>query len=218
MRIVIAGGHGQIALRLSRLLAARDDTPVGLIRKPEQLGDLQDAGAEPLVLDLEATTAPALADALKGADAVVFAAGAGPDSGADRKDAVDRQGAVTLAEAAVQAGVRRYLLLSSYGADAQATDEAFGGSFGPYLRAKGKAEDQVRAMDLDVTVLRPGALTDDPGTGTVHLATSVDRGEVTRDDVAAVLVALLDTPGTAGRTLELVAGGTPVDEAVAQHT
>ncbi len=214
MRIVIAGGHGQVALRLAKLLSRRGDTPVGLIRKRAQEGDLREAGAEPLVLDLEDTSVDALAEQLAGADAVVFAAGAGGDSGPERKDTVDRQGAVTFAEAAVQAGVRRYLLLSSYGADADASDEEFGDSFGPYLRAKGKAEEQVQALDLDVTVLRPGGLTDDPGTGNVRLAPKVDRGEVSRDDVAAVLVALLDAPSAVGQTLELIEGDTPIAEAV----
>ncbi len=215
MRIVIAGGHGQIALRLAKLLAARGDTPIGLIRKQAQEADLREVGAEPLVLDLEETTVQALSEAMAGADAVVFAAGAGGDSGPERKDTVDRQGAVTLAEAAAHAGIRRYLLLSSYGADADASDEEFGDSFGTYLRAKGAAEEQVRAIDgIDVTVLRPGGLTDDAGTGTVQLAPEVDRGEVARDDVAAVLVALLDAPGTVGRTLELIAGDTPIEDAV----
>lgn len=219
MRIVIAGGHGQIALRLERLLAERGDTPIGLIRSAEQADELRTAGAEPLVLDLEEVDVSTLAAALDGADAVVFAAGAGPGSSTERKDTVDRQGAVTLAEAAVRAGVQRYLLLSSMGADADASDEQYGESFGPYLRAKGRAEDEVCALtSLEVTVLRPGALTDDPGTGRVQLAESVERGKVTRDDVAAVLLALLAAPGSAGQVLELVAGEVQVQEAVRAAT
>ncbi len=195
------------------MLTARGDTPIGLIRKQAQEADLRDAGAEPLVLDLEDTTVQALSEAMAGADAVVFAAGAGGGN-PERTDTVDRQGAVTLAEAAAHAGIRRYLLLSSFGASADASDEDFG-SMGPYLRAKGKAEEQVQAIDgIDVTVLRPGGLTDDAGSGTVRLEASVDRGKVTRDDVAAVLVALLDAPGTVGRTLELISGDTPIAEAV----
>lgn len=214
MRILIAGGHGQVALRLSKLLAERGDTPIGLIRKQSQQDDLRDIGAEPLVVDLEDTTVQALSEAMAGADAVVFAAGAGGDGGPERTDTVDRQGAVTLAEAAAHAGIRRYLLLSSFGADPEASDEDFG-SMGPYLRAKGKAEEQVQAVvSLEVTVLRPGGLTDDEGTGQVRLEASVDRGQVPRDDVAAVLVALLDNPGTAGQTLELISGDVAVDDAV----
>ncbi|MFF4927101.1 NAD(P)H-binding protein [Kitasatospora sp. MY 5-36] len=215
MRTVIAGGHGQIALHLERLLAARGERPAGIIRRPEQAQDLVDAGAEPLLLDLEAATATRLAALLTGADAVVFAAGAGPGSGAARKNTVDRDAAVLLADAAELAGVRRYLMVSAMAADAEArfpADEVFE----TYLRAKGAADDAVRARTaLDWTVLRPGRLTDGPGTGLVRLAPSVDRGAVDRADVAAVLAALLREPGTAGLTLELVAGNATVEEAVA---
>ncbi|MGV9269245.1 NAD(P)H-binding protein [Kitasatospora sp. NPDC003701] len=215
MRTVIAGGHGQIALKLERLLAERGDRPAGLIRRPEQAEDLVAAGAEPLPLDLENATAPELATLLTGADAVVFAAGAGPGSGAARKNTVDRDAAVLLADAAELAGVRRYLIISSMGADAHATYPA-DPVFETYLRAKGAADDAVRARTaLDWTVLRPGRLTDGPGTGLVRLAPSVERGAVDRADVAAVLAELLHEPGTAGQTLELVAGNATVAEAVA---
>ncbi|MFF1794078.1 NAD(P)H-binding protein [Kitasatospora sp. NPDC058263] len=215
MRTVIAGGHGQIALKLERLLAERGDRPAGLIRRPEQAGDLAAAGAEPLLLDLESATAPELARLLAGADAVVFAAGAGPGSGADRKNSVDRDAAVLLADAAELAGVRRYLIISSMGADAQAHYPA-DPVFETYLRAKGAADDAVRARtSLDWTVLRPGRLTDGAGTGLVRLAPSVERGAVDRADVAAVLAELLHEAGTAGQTLELVAGNASVAEAVA---
>jgi uncharacterized protein YbjT (DUF2867 family) len=218
MRTVIAGGHGQIALRLERLLAARGDEAVGLIRNPDHAGDLREAGAEPVVCDLESVSAAELAEYLKGADAVVFAAGAGPGSGVERKETVDRAAAVLLADAAERAGVRRYLMVSAINADAGLTEprEGMSAVFAAYLRAKGAADDAVRERSgLDWTVLRPGRLTDDPGTGTVQLAERTGRAEVTRDDVAAVLGALLESPGTAGLTLELVGGETPVEEAVA---
>ncbi|MFF7593027.1 SDR family oxidoreductase [Kitasatospora purpeofusca] len=215
MRIVIAGGHGQIALRLERLLADRGDRPAGIVRRPEHSEDLAAAGAEPLLLDLEAATAPELARLLDGADAVVFAAGAGPGSGAARKLTVDRDGAVLLADAAELAGVRRYLIVSSMGADARAEYPADEG-FQTYLRAKGAADDAVRSRPgLDWTVLRPGRLTDGPGTGLVRLAPGLPHGAVDRQDVAAVLAALLHEPGTAGKTLDLVSGDATVAEAVA---
>ncbi|EDY44098.1 SDR family oxidoreductase [Streptomyces sp. SPB074] len=212
MRMVIAGGHGQIALRLERLLAGRGDEAIGLIRNPEQAGDLELAGARAVVCDLESATVDEVAHALEGADVVVFAAGAGPDSGRDRKDTMDRDGAVLLADAAERAGVRRFLMVSSMGADAaHEGDEVFD----VYLRAKGAADDAVRARTgLDWTVLRPGRLTDDPGTGEVALSTSTGRGAVPRDDVAAVLHALALSPASAGLTLELISGPTPVDTAV----
>lgn len=214
MRVVIAGGHGQIALELERLLAARGDTAVGLIRSPGQTDDLVAAGATAVVIDLESTSAASLAPHLAGADAVVFAAGAGPGSGVARKDTVDRGAAVLLADAAVTAGVRRYVLISSMGAGTPpppGTDKVFAA----YLEAKTAAEDDVRARSaLDTTVLRPGGLTNEPATGTVTLAPTVPRGQVARADVAAVVAALLDSPASAGLTLELVGGEVPVAAAV----
>ncbi|HET9170336.1 MAG TPA: SDR family oxidoreductase [Actinospica sp.] len=216
MRIVIAGGHGQIAQRLSRILRARGDEPLGLIRTAGHAADLRAAGAEPVLLDLENVSGPGeVAEVLKGADAVVFAAGAGPGSGAERKDAVDRAAAVLLADAAELAGVRRYLMISSMGADA---DSQFEGDpvFRAYLRAKGAADDDLRnRRGLDWTVLRPGSLRNDPGTGRVLLAEHTGRGAIPRDDVAAVLAELLANPDTAGLTLELIGGVTPIPEAVA---
>ena len=214
--MVIAGGHGKIGLRLAALLAGRGDQVTGLVRNPEHRGDLESAGAAVAVVDLESTTADELAAHLEGADAVVFSAGAGPGSGVARKDTVDRAAAVLLADAARAAGVRRYLLVSSTGVDAPpapGTDEVWAA----YLRAKQAAEEALRATDLEWTILRPGQLTDDPGTGTVLLAPPpVPRATVTRDDTAAVLAALLDAPGTAGQVLELRNGEDDVLAAVAR--
>jgi nucleoside-diphosphate-sugar epimerase len=216
MRVVIAGGHGKIALILERLLSQRGDSVAGFIRNPAHRGDLESAGAEAVVLDLEQTTVEQVAAHLAGADAVVFAAGAGPGSGAARKETVDRDAAILLADAAEAAGVRRYLMISAMGAAAGATDDGQDPVFGAYLRAKGAADDNVRARtSLDTTIVRPGLLTDHPGTGLVRIAESTGRGSVPRADVAAVLVALLDTPGTAGQTFELISGDTPVADAVA---
>ncbi|MEU7070925.1 SDR family oxidoreductase [Streptomyces narbonensis] len=212
MRIVIAGGHGQIALRLERLLAAGGHEVAGIIRRPEQGDDLRAAGAEPVVLDLESASVEMVAAVLQGADAAVFAAGAGPGSSVDRKDTVDRAAAVLFADAAERAGVRRYVVVSSMGADAaHPGDEVFDA----YLRAKGAADDAVRARTgLDWTILRPGSLTNDAGTGQIRLEAHTGRGMVPRDDVAAVLAELLDTPATAGLTLELTSGSTPLAVAV----
>jgi uncharacterized protein YbjT (DUF2867 family) len=217
MRVVIAGGHGKIALRLGRLLTERGDVPVGLIRNPDHADDLRKHGIEPVLLDLEHATVEDLVLALDEADATVFAAGAGPGSGIARKDTVDRGAAVLLADAAVRAGVRRYLLISSMGVESVrdgATPEGVDEVFLAYLRAKLAAEEHVRGLDLDWTILRPGALTDDPGTGRVRLAPHVDRGDVPRDDVAATLAELLAVPETARLVLELTAGDTPIAEAV----
>jgi nucleoside-diphosphate-sugar epimerase len=217
MRIVIAGAHGQIARRLGRLLTARGDSVVGIIRNPAHESDVVGDGVDPVVLDLESARLEDVTAAVEAADAVVFAAGAGPGSGASRKDTVDRGAAVLLADAAERAGVRRYLLVSSMGVDSVAdgaTPEGVDEVFLAYLRAKLAAEQDVLARPgLATTVLRPGRLTDDPGTGRVTLARHVDGGSVPRDDVAAVLVALLDA-GPRSDVLELVGGDAPVDEAV----
>ncbi|MER8062049.1 MULTISPECIES: SDR family oxidoreductase [unclassified Streptomyces] len=212
MRIVIAGGHGQIALRLERLLAARGYEVAGIIRRPEQSDDLRSAGAEPVVLDLESASVEDVTELLRGADAAVFAAGAGPGSGTDRKETVDRGAAVLFADAAVRAGVRRFVVVSSMGANpAHQGDEVFDA----YLRAKGEADAYVtRQKDLDWTILRPGALTNDAGAGLVRLEAHTGRGMIPRDDVAAVLAELVDTSATAGLTLELTGGSTPVSVAV----
>ena len=213
MHVVIAGGHGQIALRLTALLAGRGDVVKSVVRNPDHRDDVLIAGGTPVVLDLEKATAADLAAQLTGADAVVFAAGAGPTSGAPRKDTVDRAAAVLLADAAELAGVQRYLLISAMGVDDEPAPDS-GEVWVAYLRAKRAAEEALRATELDWTILRPGGLTDDPGVGTVLLAPSVPRGTITRDDTAAVLVALLDAPGTTGQTLELVEGDDDVLAAV----
>jgi uncharacterized protein YbjT (DUF2867 family) len=213
VRIVIAGGHGQIARRLEKLLAQRGDSPVGIIRDPRQAQDLRGIGADPVVCDLESAGVDELARHLEGAEAVVFAAGAGPGSGAGRKETVDRGAAVLVADAAQRAGIRRYLMISAMGADRKpppGTDPVFAA----YLRAKGAADAELASRaGLDWTILRPGRLTNEPGTGLVQLAVRTGRGAIPRGDVAAVLLALLDTPA-AGMTLELVAGTTPVGEAI----
>jgi uncharacterized protein YbjT (DUF2867 family) len=214
MRVVIAGGHGKIALLLEPLLAGRGDQAVGLIRNPAQVAGVEKAGAEAAVCDLEAASADAVAVLLSGADAVVFAAGAGPGSGAPRKDSVDRAASVLMAEAAGRAGVRRFVQVSSMGAGqppGPGTDEVWAA----YITAKTAAEDDLRSRDLDWTILRPGSLTDAPGTGRIRLAPPpVPRGTVPRADVAAVIAALLDEPGTRHQTLELVSGDSPVAAAV----
>jgi nucleoside-diphosphate-sugar epimerase len=215
MRVVIAGGHGKIALILERLLAERGDTVTGIIRNPSQAADLEAAGAAPAVLDLEQASVDQVAEVVRGADAVVFAAGAGPGSGAARKQTVDRDAAVLLADAAEAAGVARYVMVSAISADDRSLDVGYDEVFRAYIRAKSEADANVRARaGLQTTIVRPGRLTDEPGTGLVDIAASTGRGAVPRADVAAVLLAVLDTPGTAGRTFELIGGNTPISEAL----
>ena len=215
MRVVIAGGHGQIALHLEKLLAQRHDAPVGIVRNPQHEADLLAVGAETVVLDLEKSDGDTVAAVLEGADVAVFSAGAGPGSGTERKDTVDRGAAVLFADAAQQAGVRRFIQVGSMGADnpdAPGLDPVFAA----YLRAKRAAEDDLKTRELDWTILRPGRLTNDSGTGRVKLAEKTGRAEIPREDVAAVLLALLDAPATYRRTLELISGDDSVADAVAQ--
>ncbi|MCV7256717.1 NAD(P)H-binding protein [Mycobacterium hackensackense] len=215
MRVVIAGGHGKIALILERLLAERGDTVTGITRNPSQAADLEAAGAAPAVLDLEQASVDQVAEVVRGADAVVFAAGAGPGSGAARKQTVDRDAAVLLADAAEAAGVARYVMVSAISADDRSLDAGYDEVFRAYIRAKSEADANVRARaGLQTTIVRPGRLTDEPGTGLVDIAESTGRGAVPRADVAAVLLAVLDTPSTAGRTFELIGGNTPISEAL----
>lgn len=210
MDILVAGGHGQIALRLLKLLAEQGHTARGLIRSEAQADDLRAVGAVPVVGDLENDAS--LDAYVKGADAVVFAAGAGPGSGDARKKTVDLGGAVKLADAAVATGVRRYVMVSSIGADNPA---AGGETMGAYLSAKAAADEYVLGTGLAATIVRPGSLTDEPGTGLVTVSTAFgNRGPVTRDDVAAVLAYVLGAPETAGLTFELFNGETPIAEAV----
>jgi uncharacterized protein YbjT (DUF2867 family) len=214
MRIVIAGGHGKIALLLERLLAERGDQAVGLIRNPAHAADVHEAGAEAVICDLEAASAEEVAVLLSGAGAVVFAAGAGPGSGAPRKDSVDRAASVLMADAAGRAGVRRFVQVSSMGAGTPPrprTSEVWAA----YITAKTAAEEDLRARDLDWTILRPGGLTDAPATGQIRLGPPpLPAGTVPRADVAAVIAALLDESGTRHLTLELTGGDSTVAAAV----
>ena len=205
MRAVIAGGHGQVGLRLGALLAARGDQPVGLIRTAGQAADLEAAGVEPLVLDLVEATPQQLAQALQGADA-------GGRGGAEATNAIDGEGAVKLVDAATAAGVRRFVMVSVFMDAGRGRD--LPDTFENYLRVKRDSDVHLAASDLDWTILRPGTLTDDAGTGRVRLGPAIAQGAVRRDDVAAVLAELLHAPGTVHQVLELTEGDTPVADAV----
>ena len=216
--VAIAGGHGKIAMLLGALLAERGDTVRGLIRDPEQEADLRERGIEPVLCDLESEDD--VAAAVRGADAVVFAAGAGPGSGEARKSTMDLGGAVKPIEAAKAEGISRYLMVSAMGAadppaESSGGDPAAGdGVFGAYLRAKAGADEALRASGLDYTIVRPGGLTDDPGTGLVSIAERLDRGQIPRADVAAVLAACLEAPSTIGRSFDLIGANTPIADAL----
>jgi uncharacterized protein YbjT (DUF2867 family) len=208
MRVAIAGGHGKIALLLTQLLAGRGDKVRGLIRRAEHGQDVRAAGGEPVLCDIEREPVQAVAAAAAGCDAVVFAAGAGPGSGAERKWTVDYAAAVKL----MAAGVERYVMVSSIGADPDAPGDDV---FAAYLRAKGRADAELQASGLAYTIIRPGPLTDGSGTGLVALAEGLDRREITRADTAAVVAGALAEPRLAGVTFVATGGEAPVGEALA---
>jgi uncharacterized protein YbjT (DUF2867 family) len=211
MDVAIAGGHGKIGRRLARLLVERGDRVRGLIRNPDHAGDLREDGSEPVVCDLESASASDVAAAIEGADAVVFAAGAGPGSGAERKLTMDRDGAIKLLEAAAAAGATRYVIVSSVGADSPPDGDDV---YSVYLRAKAEADRALMDSDRDWTVVRPGLLTDDPGTGRARIQTDPVRAEVTRDDVAAVLAAVVDESRAVSKVLYVVGGDDPIEDAL----
>lgn len=210
MMITIAGGHGKIALLLHPMLVNNGHSVKGLIRKPEQADDLHKAGAEPVLCDIE--NEDDISDAVGDADAVVFAAGAGPGSGAERKWTVDRDGAIKLIEAARANGITRYIMISAMGLDKPRGSEVFR----VYQKAKAEADEALRKSGLDYTIIKPGRLTDEPGTGMVSLAAELPRGEIPREDVAAVIAGVLELPETSGLTFDLISGRTPIDEALNQ--
>jgi uncharacterized protein YbjT (DUF2867 family) len=212
MRVAIAGGHGKVARHLARLLSDHGDEVRSLIRNPDHGADVRACGAEPLVLNLEEADNVETAGAIDGMDAVVFAAGAGPGSGPERKWTVDYGGAAKLIAAAVAANVPRYVMVSSQGADPDADG---GDTFAVYLKAKGRADQELQSSALDYSVVRPTSLTDEPGTGTVEIGEEVKRGEISREDVAAVLHHVLHEPATVRRTFEVGPGDVPIEEAVA---
>jgi uncharacterized protein YbjT (DUF2867 family) len=213
LEVAVIGGHGKIALRLLRLLSERGDRARGLIRNPDHAPDVEATGATAVGADIENLDADAVARSIAGVDAVVFAAGAGPGSGPARKRTVDYGGAVKLIGAAQMNDVSRYLMISAMGAN---RPERWSDEMRPYYEAKAQADAELVDSGLDYTVVRPGGLTDDPGSGMVDAAERLDRsGRIPRDDVAAALVGCLDEPATIRKGFDLLSGETPIGEALA---
>ena len=215
MRVAVAGAHGQVARLLARHLVADGHEVIGLVRSADQLDDLAEDGTQGVVCDLEAAETTDVEEAIAGVGALVFAAGAGPGSGAARKETVDYGAALRCLTAMQVAGVQRYVMVSAMGTDEPPQDDEV---FSVYLRAKARADRAVMDSDRDWTIVRPGRLTDDDPTGTVTLARHVERGEIPRADVAAVLAAVLEDPSTVGHVFEVVGGDTPIPDALATLT
>jgi uncharacterized protein YbjT (DUF2867 family) len=213
MKVLVAGAHGKTGRRLVRMLAEDGHDVRGLVRKEEQLPDIEVDGAEPVLVDLEKEEVEgAVGRVVEGCEAIIFAAGAGPGSGPARKETMDYGGAAKLVEAAEKHGVRRYLMLSSMGAgDPEAGSEAMQ----PYLFAKARADNRLQKSDLDYTIIRPGGLTNEEGTGRIEAAEHLARrGQISRDDVARTFAEALELRNTHRKTFEILAGDTPIREAL----
>lgn len=211
MIVALAGAHGKIGMRLTALLTQAGDSVIGLIRNPDHASEVANQGGQPVVCDLERASVEEITAAVTGAEAAVFAAGAGAGSGAERKLSMDRDGAIKLLEACSAAGIRRFVIVSSVGAEHPPKDDDV---FSVYLRAKSEADQAVIRSDRDWTIVRPGRLTDEPGTGHISIDTDPFRGDVPRDDVAAALVRILGDARLSSRVLYLNSGPQPLDEAL----
>lgn len=213
-RVVIVGGHGKVAQQLTRQLSERGDTVVATVRNPGHVADVEQLGGRAVQVDLEHEDVARLAEVLEGADAVVFSAGAGADGKVERKRTVDLEGSLKSVAAAEQAKVSRFVQVSAISVDRPVAGDA-SEVWKAYVAAKRDADASLRQSSLDWTIVRPGGLTDDPGTGRVTLAEEVGRGPIPRADVAAVIVAALDEPRTIGKQWEVVGGDQPIADAVA---
>jgi uncharacterized protein YbjT (DUF2867 family) len=213
MRIAVVGGHGQVARQLHPILVRAGHTPIALVRQEAYQSELEGLGTEVRLLDIEHQDANAFAAAFEGCDAVVFSAGGGPDGNLERKRTVDLEGSLKSIAGAKRTGIRRFVQVSAINVDNPLPADT-GEVWRAYVEAKRDADAALRDSALDWTIIRPGRLTDNPGRGVVSLGPNIPRGEVARADVAAVLAAVLEVDETIGHQWNLVAGDTPIAEAV----
>jgi uncharacterized protein YbjT (DUF2867 family) len=214
MEVAVVGGHGEVALRLLRLLSERGDRARGLIRNTDHAADVEATGATAVGADVENLDADAIARSIAGVDAIVFAAGAGAGSGAARKRTVDYGGAVKMIEVARMNEISRYVIVSAIGAN---HPERWSDEMRPYYEAKADADRELAESGLDFTIVRPGGLTDEAGTDLIAAAEDLGRyGQISRDDVAATVLGCLDEPATIGKAFDLLEGETPIAEALAR--
>ena len=208
MRVLVAGANGQVGQHIVRFLAEKGHEVRAMVRDVDQAPGLRELGGEPVVADLEGEGA----HTVEGCDAVIFSAGGGPGSGTEKKETIDRQGAVKLVEAAKEHGARLYIMVSAMGA---ADPESGSEAMQPYLFAKASADQALQESGLDYTIVRPGSLTDEAGTSTVEASSSLgSRGEIPREDTARVIAATLEKENTFCKTFEVLSGDTPIEEAL----
>ncbi len=208
MKVVIVGGHGKIAMHLHPILKENGHEVKGIIRKEEQAGELEVVGAEPVIADIEREED--ISKYVGEADAVVFAAGAGPGSGKERKWSVDRDGAIKLIEAAKKNGIDRYVMISAMGLETPRGDDVFQ----VYQKAKAQADEALRNSGLNYVIVKPGRLTNDAGTGKVKIAEKLDRGEIPREDVAQVIAAVLEDDSIENVEFDLLSGENDIEKAL----
>lgn len=213
MRVAVVGGHGQVARHLHPILVRAGHTPVAMVRGEAYRSELEGLGAEVRLLDIEHQDANAFAAAFEECDAVVFAAGGGPDGNLERKRTVDLEGSLKSIAGAKRVGIRRFVQVSAIDVDNPVPADS-GEVWRAYVEAKRDADAALRDSALDWTIIRPGRLTDNPGRGVVSLGPNIPRGEVARADVAAILAAVLEVDEAIGHQWNLVAGDAPIAEAV----
>jgi len=209
VNILVVGSHGKIGKMLVQRLGRSDHRVIAMVRDPDQAAEMRGLGADEVaVANLEGDVRSVLE---KGVDAVVFTAGSGPHTGPEKTIAVDRDGAIRLVDACAELGVRRFIMVSALrvGCPEQAPV-----ALQHYLQAKKAADDHLLATDLDYTILRPGRLNDEPGTGRIRAGLPLSPDEIPREDVAAALAVIVDRPGTIGQTIDITRGDTPVEEAL----
>lgn len=205
MKVLIVGANGQVGKHLVSFIQGHKDLEAKvMIRKEEQASYFNDLGADTVVVDLEEDV-NAIAKAAEGVDAIVFTAGSGPNTGADKTILVDLDGAVKTMKAAEEAGVKRFVMISSFDTTREAIQSA-PSSFAPYVAAKHYADEWLKTTDLDYTIIHPGALTNDEGIGKVNAASKVERNEIPREDVASVIVSTLENNATIGKEFQVVTG------------
>ncbi|OME92435.1 sugar epimerase [Paenibacillus amylolyticus] len=211
MNVLVIGANGQIGKFVVEQLAQEGKHKVtAMIRKPEQADALKELGAEVVIGDLEDSVED-LAEAMKDHNAIVFTAGSGGSTGQDKTLLIDLDGAVKTMEAAEQQGISRYILVSAYGADQR---EKWSESIKPYYVAKHYADRVLFASDLNYTIIRPGGLKNEPGTGKIAVGTDLEPGSIPREDVARVIVASLQEEKTYRMAFDLIAGEHPVEDAL----
>ncbi|QFT88635.1 putative sugar epimerase YhfK [Bacillus sp. THAF10] len=210
MKVTVVGANGQIGKQLVHFLKTEGHTPIAMIRKQEQADEFSNDGVESVVADLEGTV-DEIKEAVNGSDAIVFAAGSGGSTGSDKTLLIDLDGAVKAMEAAEQAGIKRFVMVSALQANNR---ENWNEALRPYYVAKHYADKMLIESQLDYTIVRPGGLLNDPGTGKVKVGEKLERGSISREDVAKVLVEVLDAKNTYRKSFDLVSGDTEIKDEI----